>query len=146
MNLPEKLEYRVEAFWDGGTGGKAELEEGDIKFDRPIEFLGRASSPCPDQLFLSSLTGCLINTFLHFADRLDVEFIDVSSEASMKIELVGHRGYAVKEINAVIRAWTRDEYSSLVLRCAELARDHCHLTNFLEKCISINVGIEILER
>ncbi|MFP3952417.1 MAG: OsmC family protein, partial [Candidatus Bathyarchaeia archaeon] len=117
MNLPDKLEYRVEAYWDGGTGGKVDLKVGkvgDVAFDRPREFWGRGSAPCPDQLFLTSLTGCLINTFLHFADRLEIEFVDVHSTASMKVNLVEHRVYSVKQINAVIRAWTDKEYANLV--------------------------------
>ena len=64
MRLKERLLYTAEAQWDKETGGKVTANGFKVSFDTPEDYGGSERHPCPDQLFLASITGCLMNTFL----------------------------------------------------------------------------------
>ena len=87
MRLKKNLTYSAEAKWDHKTGGVVQLEEFTQYFDTPNDHGGNQTAPCPDQLFMASLAGCIINTFNYYREMLGVETIDVSVEVSSDIEL-----------------------------------------------------------
>ncbi len=143
MRLKEKLHYIAEAQWDKETGGEVTSNEFKISFDTPRNHGGNERHPCPDQLFLASITGCLMNTFLYYRSHLGVETMDIRISAEAEIQLVNPLGYRVKEIDVHIHVWSTEEEVDLNTTCAERARDYCHLTKSIEKAIPINVTIII---
>ena len=141
----KELGYRVELTWDGETGGSVECDDcGDLRIDMPEEFSGNGQSPCPDQLFLASLGGCLLTTFLHFAKRLQLEVQDVNVFVEGKIFLRKGVGYRISLVEAKIRVIADAEDMELAEKCSELARDYCHITRSIEDSIQVDVSIEVL--
>jgi organic hydroperoxide reductase OsmC/OhrA len=135
----------VELSWDGETGGSVECDDcGDLRIDMPEEFSGNGRSPCPDQLFLASLGGCLLTTFLHFAKRLQLEVQDVNIFVGGKIFLRKGVGYRIGLVEAKIRVMADTEDMELAEKCSELARDYCHITRSIEDAIRVDVSIEVL--
>ena len=145
MRLKKKLNYEAKASWDKNTGGTAQVEGFSVPFDTPRDHGGNETHPCPDQLFLASLTGCLINTFLYYKNHLDVETIDIKVDAEAEIELKNPLGYRITGINILIQVWSDEENLDLNKTCAERARDYCHLTKSIEVGIPLKVGILIHE-
>lgn len=140
----KELDYRVELSWDGETGGSVECDDcGDLRIDMPEEFSGNGRSPCPDQLFLASLGGCLLTTFLHFAKRLQLEVKDVNIFVGGKIFLRKGVGYRIGLVEAKIRVMADAEDVELAEKCSELARDYCHITRSIEDAIRVDVFIEV---
>jgi organic hydroperoxide reductase OsmC/OhrA len=138
------LQYRVELKWDGKTGGTVECQNcGDLKIDMPQDFAGFGRSPCPDQLFLASIGGCLLTTFLHFARRLHLDVRDIRIPVREQISLRKSEGYRITAVEAEIQVDTDGEYVELAGRCAELARDYCHITRSMEASIPVNVSIKV---
>jgi uncharacterized OsmC-like protein len=144
MNFPKELEYRVRTRWNGETGGDADIEGHTLSFDMPTEYLGNASAPCPDQLFLASICGCLMNTFINFKNRLGAETKDIEIDASTRIELTNPAGYRIKNIIANIKVLSEPDDAEFNKRCAELARDYCHITKSIEQAIPTKVNIQVL--
>ena len=143
MRLKERLHYSAEALWDKETGGEVTANGFKISFDTPQDYGGNEGHPCPDQLFLASITGCLMNTFLYYRAHLGVETIDIKIGAEAEIQLVNPLGYRVKGIEAHIQVWSTEDEADLNTTCAERARDFCHLTKSIEDAIPINVTITV---
>jgi len=144
MNFPKELEYRVSTRWNGETGGDASIDGHTLSFDTPTEYKGNASAPCPDQLFLVSICGCLMNTFINFKNRLGAETKDIKIDASTRIELIDPAGYRIKGIEATIQVLSTPDDAEINRRCAELARDYCHITKSIEQAIPIKVNTQVL--
>ncbi|MFH0850469.1 MAG: OsmC family protein [Candidatus Bathyarchaeota archaeon] len=143
---PKELEYMAEARWDGSTGGVAEAGGFRMSFDTPPEYGGKGSAPCPDQLFLSALGGCLLNTFVSFKNRLGADTVDASVSASCRIELRGREGYRLTGVSVVLNITSAPRMEGLNRRCAELAVEHCHLTRSIEAAVSVNCVIRVEAR
>lgn len=139
---PKEIEYRSESRWDGYTGGVAEAGGFKVSFDTPPEYGGRGSAPCPDQLFLAALGGCLINTFISFKERLGAEAADVSVNTSCRVRL-GTDGYRLLGVSAEITVTSSPEMEALNRRCAELAARHCHLTRSIEAAVPVDCVIRV---
>ncbi len=140
---PKELEYSAESRWDGSTGGVAEADGFTVVFDTPPEYGGRGSAPCPDQLFLTALGGCILNTFINFKNRLGAETVDASVRVSCRIELVDSTGYRVTSISAEMRIISEPDMEALNRRCVEMAVEHCHLTRSMEAAVPIRCVISV---
>ena len=144
VQFKEHLSYQVNVDWDGASGGLVECENcGDLKLDMPREFSGLGRNPCPDQLFLAAIGGCLLTTFLHFRSRLKLDVEDVRIMVSAEIDLKPSEGYRIGSVNAVMRIRADAEDEELARRCAELARDYCHITRSIEPSLPVDVAIEV---
>ena len=145
MRLKERLQYVAEAQWDKETGGEVTANGFNISFDTPTDYGGNEKHPCPDQLFLASITGCLMNTFLYYKSHMGVETEDIKIGADAEIKLVNPLGYRISGIDVHIQIWSTEDEADLNRTCAERARDYCHLTKSIESAIPINVEITIQE-
>jgi organic hydroperoxide reductase OsmC/OhrA len=143
MRLKKHLCYAAEAKWNHDTGGTANLDGFTQPFDTPREHGGNETAPCPDQLFATSLAGCIINTFNYYRRMLDAETIDLTVNASMDIELMDTDGYRVTGINIDIQVWSDQENRELNQRCAQRATEYCHLTKSIEPAIPTTTSITL---
>ena len=143
MRLKKHLRYAAEAKWNHDTGGTANLDGFTQPFDTPREHGGNETAPCPDQLFATSLAGCIINTFNYYRRMLDAETIDLTVNASMDIELMDTDGYRVTGINIDIQVWSDQENRELNQRCAQRATEYCHLTKSIEPAIPTTTSITL---
>jgi uncharacterized OsmC-like protein len=135
----EELRFQANLTWDGESGGEvcAGKFEG-LKLDMPIEFGGNGRYPCPDELFLSAVAGCLLTTFLYFKKRLNVHVIGFRISISATLR-GGAEGYRLAGMEATIFAEAMKSNEPEVRRCIELAKQYCHLTRTLEKAVPIKI-------
>jgi uncharacterized OsmC-like protein len=143
MRLKRRLEYSADATWNHESGGTAKVDGFTIDFDTPHEHGGNETAPCPDQLFMTSLAGCIINTFNYYRVMLDADTQDVKVNVSSDIELTKVDGYRVTGINIALQVWTDEENHILNTKCAQRAIDYCHLTKSIEEAIPIETSIEV---
>jgi uncharacterized OsmC-like protein len=143
MRLKRRLNYSAEANWNHQSGGTAKVDGFNIDFDTPHEHGGNETSPCPDQLFMTSLAGCIINTFNYYRVMLDAETQDIKVNVTSDIILTKTSGYRVTGIKIDLRVWSDEENHILNTKCAERAIEYCHLTKSIEKAIPIETSIEV---
>jgi organic hydroperoxide reductase OsmC/OhrA len=143
MRLKNHLSYQTTARWNHETGGTAQLEGFTLDFDTPNEYGGEEEAPCPDQLFMASIAGCIINTFNYYRNMLKVETKDLAVDVSSDIELTKNDGYRIKKISIKIQVWCSDDEQEKNLKCAERAKDFCHLSKSIEPAIPINTTIQV---
>ncbi len=140
----KKLTYEVDAEWDKNTGGEVKAGEYKISFDTPKEFKGNGKAPCPDQLFLASISSCLMNTFISFKNRFGVESRNLAVHTSMSVELENPKGYRITCINSTLTITCEESQMTMNKKCAELARDYCHITRSIKSTIYMNIDIVII--
>lgn len=143
MRLKERIHYHAYSSWDKKTGGIADTGNFDIPFDTPKEYKGNEAAPCPDQLFLASLTGCLMNTFLYYKNQLGAETLDIKIDADAEITLKTPHGYRMTSLEFKITIQSDEDFKEINQTCAERARDYCHLTKSIETAIPTRVIIEV---
>ena len=146
MRLKEKLHYHAYSKWNKETGGTADAGNFQIPFDMPEEYGGKETAPCPDQLFLASLTGCLMNTFLYYQRVMGADTLDIKVDADAEITLKNPHGYRMTGIEIRITIQSDEENLELNRKCAENARDFCHLTKSIEPSIPLTVKIVLNEK
>lgn len=145
MKFPDKIQYNVTTNWDKLTGGTAYTSDHLIKFDTPAEYEGNGKAPCPDQLFLASITGCVMDTFLNFKKRFKVETFDIRIDSEMDIKMNNQEGYRIEEIRIRIKVFSSPDQFMLNRKCAELALDFCHITKTISAAIPIIGDIELVK-
>jgi uncharacterized OsmC-like protein len=143
MRLKRRLRYSAEAKWNHETGGTARLDGFTQPFDTPREHGGNETAPCPDQLFMASLAGCIITTFDYYRRMLGAETRDLTVNVSSDIELTETSGYRVKGIAIDIQVWSDQENQQLNQKCAERAEEYCHITKSIEPAIPMTTAISV---
>jgi uncharacterized OsmC-like protein len=114
-----------------------------FKLDMPTEFGGKGSFPCPEELLLSSVGGCLLTTLVWFKRQMHITSID-----GLTIGVEGtwekmREGYRITRIDAGFKFQAKEYEREKVEKCVEMAKTFCHITRSLEKGIPINVNTEI---
>ena len=141
------LNYEACGVWDGKSGGKIHLPGlPDLGFDAPARFGGVGRYACADQLFLSSLAGCLIATFLYFKRKLRFTPIHVEATVKAKTTLVRGRGYRISHIKAILLVRSKKDDLMVARRCADLAVAYCHLTQTVGDVVPMSVKSQVRVR
>lgn len=143
MNLKEHINFKATSTWNHRSGGSAEVEGFTINYDTPREYEGEETAPCPDQLFLSSIAGCLNNTFLYYKKALGAETLGLRISVSAEVEMFDLLGYRVTQISVDMNVSSPPDLIDVNRRCAERAKEFCHLTRSIEPAIPIKFNLTI---
>lgn len=85
----KSFRYSAGVVWTAGRNGRASAAgKPDITVGSPPEFRGEEGVWSPEHLFISSLSTCLMLTFLAMAERRNVEVEAYSSDAEALLENV----------------------------------------------------------
>ncbi|MFX0195458.1 MAG: OsmC family protein [Candidatus Hodarchaeota archaeon] len=144
LKYPKNLEFQINAKWDGQLGGIVEAKQGyHLKFDIPHTFGGPGQAFCPDELFLASIAGCLLNTFLHFQERIELEMKAFLIQVGAEVEFERDK-YRIIKIKVDGTLTIKEGNEDLGTKCLQLAKDYCHISRSLTPCIPIeyHIGIE----
>lgn len=143
--VPKELRYEVNISWDGATGGMAKAVSSgkSVPFDTPREFGGLGRAPCPDELFLTSLGGCFLNTFLYISKGLKEYIKDI--RVNIKCELVMRSGkYVIANVGLNVRVVAKKELTEHLERLARTAFDYCHLVSALSAEVGVSFDLELV--
>ena len=86
-----------------------------------------------------------MNTFLSFKRRLNAETRDLKIHAEMNIHNNNQNGYKIDKINVKLEIVSSKNQVLLNRKCAELARDYCHITQSIQESIPIQFKIELVK-
>ncbi len=65
------IKFRARLSWDGESGAEINIKHfKTLKLDMPTRFGGKGRYPCPDELFLSSVAGCLNYNLSLFQEKV----------------------------------------------------------------------------
>ena len=142
--LAEHMKFRVKIKWDGKTGASVRTEGGkSFTIDTPKDFGGFGEGVCPDELFLASISGCVLTTFLWFIRKRGVQIKDVNLEAESDVELV-KGAYSLKGIRIKVEVEASKEHAKSAKKCLDLAIAYCHISRIIEHCVPVEVVGKVL--
>jgi putative redox protein len=134
----------VTLLWDGESGGEVNVgDHPSLRLDTPVEYGGKGRYPCPDELFLAAIGGCLLTTFLYFKRKLSLNIVDLKISVDGNVSSVGPEGFRIDDVNAVLHIITSKIEKSKAKKCTELTRKFCHITRTLEKVVPIKIIVKI---
>jgi len=83
----QNYSYETTIVWQGKKEGVIQAQGNpELNVAAPPEFGGHPNTWSPEQLFTTSVAGCLMNTFLFFAEMLRIGIHSYSSTASGHME------------------------------------------------------------
>ncbi|MGQ4870424.1 MAG: OsmC family protein [Candidatus Thorarchaeota archaeon] len=142
---PEHLQYTAETEWDGKTGATARTGEGHtLILDTPKTYGGRGEGLCPDELFVSSVLGCLNNTFLDFQRRFEMELLSFKLRGTADVHFDG-QGYKIVGIKIDGEVVVGEDELDVGRRCVELMREYCHVVRTISNCIPFEFDVSVRE-
>ncbi|HIE23855.1 MAG TPA: OsmC family peroxiredoxin [Candidatus Korarchaeota archaeon] len=142
--LADNLKFRVEIKWDGKAGALMSTGSGNIlSIDTPKDFGGFGAAPCPDELFIASISGCILTTFLWFIRKRGVQIVDMRLEAETEIELV-KGAYSIKGIKIKAQIRASREQAEGAKKCLDLAIRYCHISRSIERCVPVEIAGEVI--
>ena len=146
MSGPSRWEGQINLLWDGESGGEVNIRNHPpLRLDTPVEYGGKGRYPCPDEIFLSAIGGCLLTTFLYFKRKIRLHLEGLRISVSGNVGLVGPEGYRITDLKAVIRIKTSKEEEANVKKCVEWTKDYCHITRALTVPVKISMEITSAE-
>jgi len=135
----DNVKFWTRLRWDRGSGGEVATRRfRGLKLDMPTRFGGKGRYICPDELFLSSVAGCLLTTFLYFKRKLKVHLEDLEISVNGTLR-AGSEGYGISEIRGMIFIKVKKNDEIGVRKCIKLAEEYCHITRTLEKVVPIKI-------
>jgi organic hydroperoxide reductase OsmC/OhrA len=142
---PEVLEYHSSSEWDGLTGGTATVSGGhEIVYGTPKTFGGHGKGVCPDELFVSSILGCLNNTFLDFQRKFEMD-LKTFTLKGVATAIFDGEGYKITEMIVSGEVIVGEDELETGQRCVELMKEYCHLTRTIKDCIPLEYDISVRE-
>ncbi|MBK9329205.1 MAG: OsmC family protein [Sphingobacteriales bacterium] len=138
--------YEVNVQWKNDRKGlmSSPVLPDSIEVATPPEFpKGMEGIWSPEHLLVAAANSCLMTTFLAIAENSRLEFVDFSSKAVGKLEIVDGK-YMISEITltptVIIRDESQKEKAERVLNKSEAA---CLISNSLKSKIIFNINIVI---
>ena len=140
---PKRIEYISSAVWDGKTGGTATVsDDRTIIFDTPKTYGGHGEGVCPDEMFVSAVLGCLMNTLLDFQRKTLFELISMTLDGKAVAEF-DSEGYKITGIDVKGELVVEVDDVGFAERAIELMKKYCHLTRTIKDCIPITYDVKI---
>lgn len=137
--------FQATVVWDRETGGDITIEDfPEIKIDSPTEWGGRSRSYCPDQLFVSSVAGCLLETFLSIKKKMRINLLHLKVPLQMTIRQA-RDGWHIQEIEGKIEATVGKGEKEKGETCHQLAEEYCHLIRLIKKAASTKIIYDVTE-
>jgi peroxiredoxin-like protein len=136
--------YEVNLNWSDDRKGivKSPVLQQSIEVATPPEFpKGIEGIWSPEHLFVAAVNSCLMTTFLAIAENSRLEFVDFSSKAVGKLEMVEGK-YMMSEVTLsptlIIKEEAMREKAERVLNKSEAA---CLISNSVKSKILFNINI-----
>ena len=143
---PEHLVFEVNSMWDGETGGKITATHSgyELQFDMPTDWGGQSRALCPDELFLSSVAGCITTTFVYFCKKMKFQPIEFSLKVAGDVDFVQNvRAYRLTKIKIAANLVVEEGEERIGEKCFAFAKDFCHVTKSVDACIPMEVNLNM---
>ncbi len=117
---------------------------GNVPLSAPPEFGGDADILSPEEMFVGSINGCLMLTFLYFAKRFHVEIASYHSDVEGEVEK-GKDGFKFVKVNVKARvSVVVDEHSEKIEVISHLAEKYCLVSGSVT--CPVNYKVDVINR
>jgi len=136
--------YRNSLRWLGEKRGLLFYpDKPDIEIATPPEFKGHPGIWTPEELFVASVNTCIMTTFLHFADKQDVEFLSYESDAEGTLETIENKfRFSKIVVKPKILVNSGSEVQK-VKNLIEFSKQHCLISNSIKSEVILEANVEV---
>jgi len=127
----KQLFFQVQLNWLSKQRGilTATDVKGSIHLATPPAFGGEGAEWSPEHLFLSSVSGCFMSTYLVFSKKAGFEISGFECESIGQVELV-EGSYRFTTVNVYPKIYIKDESLRMMAETAlEKTQKHCLISN-----------------
>jgi len=145
LKVIDNIEYKVKLKWVGGTASQVNFDHHPpFMVDIPKIFGGEGKHYCSDEIFLASIGGCFLATFLYYMDKLKFEIkgINVSVSTNLKLK---RDGYHITGVNLNVNIQVEDKFKEKAERCANLAAEYCHILRHIKEAVPVTLNLTVYE-
>ena len=142
--MPEKHDYEINLQWDRdriGTLGSPALEQ-DLEVATPPQFPGGVEGKwSPEHLYVSSVAGCFMTTFIAIAEYSKLSFEGLKVSASGKLEKVDGK-YAMTTITLKPELLiTESTHEDKAIRLMEKAEAACLISRSIKSEVVLEPNV-----
>jgi organic hydroperoxide reductase OsmC/OhrA len=143
MKTLTPLFYEAEVEWTEERKGNLRSPNlPTLRLDAPPEFQGHEGAWTPEHLYVASVNGCFMTTFLAIAQNSKLEVVSFRATARGKLEKIEGSGYQITEIilkpMLVIRESRDLERAARILKKAEKS---CLISNSIKTVVKFEPEI-----
>ncbi|MHA1409566.1 MAG: OsmC family protein [Candidatus Odinarchaeia archaeon] len=143
--MKNKLEYEINVEWDGQTGATVSFKNmPDLKIDMASDFGGGGKYYCSDEIFLTSVAGCILETFLYIGKKMRINLKEYIVHTRAIVE-GGISGYYISKIIFDFKITVAKGEVDKAKQCFDLSVDYCHLRRALNPKIELVFNKTIAE-
>jgi len=139
---PFELKVEAKLLNDTRTGIKIR-DFPQIVIDTMPEFGGGDAGPCPVELMLASLAGCVVETAIYIAKRARIRIGDVRAETRAVVAKDG-QVYALKNVETTLKVQvlspSNQEHAK---ECLGLLGKYCIVTESLMKPVPVIISLDV---
>ena len=139
-----KFVYKTTVTWrEEKKGFLCSFGKETIKIATPPEFKGHEGMWTPEDLFVASVNVCIKTTFLHYAQKNNLEFLSYESEAEGVLERVEDQ-FLFSEIKVTPRIVVgSDTQLQKAKEVIVLAEKNCYISNSIKSKVEVIPEIRI---
>jgi organic hydroperoxide reductase OsmC/OhrA len=136
--LHKSFHYQTGVHWlQGRRGVLSASARPDLEISSPPEFKGEPGLWSPEDLFVSTVNGCLLMTFLAYAEREELDLAAFESAAEGLLEYSEGK-YRITEIVLKPNLTVNSEEDALLARdVLERAHRDCIITNSIRTTVTM---------
>ncbi len=140
----KSFSYRTSLAWKAGRKGMASAEgKPELEFSSPPEFKGDTGIWTPEDLLVTALNTCILETYLSFAERKGLSLAAYESAAEGLLEFTDGR-YRFTEIALQLRiAVKTPEDVEKAKELIEVAHANCFISNSITAAVKISPDIRV---
>lgn len=117
-----------------------------ILVDTMPEFGGMDAGPCPVELMLASLAGCVVETAIYIAKKARIGLGDVWAETRGVVTKNG-QAYALANVETTLKVQVQSPSNQeRVKECLGLLGKYCIVTESLTKSVPITVSLVVTNK
>lgn len=146
----EPHDYNVDINWENSRQGiicSPELNKENgvcIEVATPPEFpKGIKGIWSPEHLFVASISGCLMTTFLAIAENSTLEFTSFSCQATGKLEMVKGKLMMSEILLKPTVVIHNERYRDKAMRILKKSEDACLISHSVKSKITMEISIEV---
>jgi organic hydroperoxide reductase OsmC/OhrA len=143
--MKNELIYKIKVEWDKKTGGVVKFNKrSELRIDMAEEFGGLGQDYCSDELFLTAISGCILETFLYIGQKMRIKLKDYTVEAQAIVDS-NRSGFYISKIIFNFKIKVPKEQLKKAEECFNLSLDYCHLKRAINPKIEMIINKHITD-
>jgi len=116
---------------------------GQMEIGAAVEFGGSGEGLNPEEMFVAVINSCLMNTFLYFIRKFEIDILSYNSQASGQLEKQSD-GFRFTNVEVMAKVQLPEEkFTEKIQEAGHLAEKYCLISKSVACSVNYQLEIEI---